>query len=80
MVYFPTSLLSGFTQGAFTAVGALSTLTANVVRNFFTNLFMHPGDHYMTVVIICAVSVGACIGSAFLIKLVYEKYGPNKDL
>ena len=78
MVWFPTAVFSGITQGAFTAVSAASALTAHVVRDFFTNLFMHPGDHYMAVVMICVVSIGACVGSAFLIKLVYEKYCPTQ--
>lgn len=77
MVYFPTALFSGFTQGTFTAMSVASTLTANVVRDFFTHLFMHPGDHFMGVVMICGVGVGSLVGSAFLIKLVYEKYCPE---
>ena len=76
MVWFPTVVFSGFTQGTITTMSAASVLTANVVRDFFMNLFMHPGDHYMAVAIMCVVSIGACVGSAFLIKLLYEKYCP----
>lgn len=77
MVCFPTVVFSGVTQGAFTSTLAAGALTANVVRDFFMNLFLHPGKNYIVVMALCAMTVAACVGLAFLIKMVYEKYSPD---
>ena len=79
MVYFPSLMFTGFTQGAaFTATAATSALTANVVRDFFMNIFLHPGENYIAVMVLGGAAIGACIGLAFLVKLVYEKYCPEQ--
>jgi hypothetical protein len=74
MVFFPpvalTSQMVLMTSAASTALG---TLTASVAKNFFLQIFMNPGGNFMGVVIICALPVAACLGSAFLIKMLFDK-------
>ncbi len=74
MVYFPAVLYSGVTQAT---TFAATTLTANIVSDFFRNLFLHPGENYMAMMAVAGVAVVACVGLAFLIKLVYDKYNPE---
>jgi hypothetical protein len=53
-----------------TMAGALS---ANVIKDFFMNIFMNPGNHFIPVAIFGGVCIAACVGLAYLIKMVYEK-------
>jgi hypothetical protein len=52
---------------------ATTTLTTCAVKDFFLNLFLHPGDHSVAIIIMGGVAVAACVGLAFLIKMIYER-------
>jgi hypothetical protein len=53
-------------------------LTAMVAKDFFLDLFLNPQNHVIAVMILGGVTVAAFVGSAFLIKLLYDKYHPKK--
>ena len=78
MVFFSPVILAGqmtvATGAATTAIGAV---TASITKDFFMNLFMNPGGNFMGVVIVCGVFAAACIGLAFLIKLLFDKCFPK---
>jgi hypothetical protein len=83
MVFFPSALFTGFTHlsvATTTAASAIGMVTASVVKDFFTQLFLNPGDHFMAVAAICVVAAAPCIGLAFLIKMLYKKYCPDATL
>lgn len=77
MVFFPTLMSTAFTANVTTV--AVPTLTASVVKDFFTNLLLNPGNHFTAVIVCCAVAAAPCIGLAFLIKMTFEKYCPKSD-
>jgi hypothetical protein len=78
MVFFPQTLFAGQAMLS-TAVttSMLTTLTANVVKDFFIQIFLNPGSHFVAVVVICAVAVAPVAGLIFLTKKVYDKYCPD---
>jgi hypothetical protein len=73
MVFFSPVMLAG-QYSLVTAVTAVSTVTAGVVKDFFMQLFLNPGANMMPVMILCGVVIASCVGLAFLIQKVYEKY------
>jgi|GEM_PF-5786048 len=79
MVYFPSAIFSGFSQGtAALSLASMAQLTADAVRDFFINLFLHPGENVTALMILCGVTIAAVAGIAFLAKLAYEKSCPEK--
>lgn len=79
MAFFPP-LLSGSAQLSLTtaATSTMNALMAGAVKDFFINLFMHPGDNSTAVMIMAGVTVAACVGLAFLVMKVYEKCCPDR--
>jgi hypothetical protein len=80
MVHLPALLFSGYLQTIPVSVVATTTLTANVIRDFFMNVFLHPGEHTIAVIICCGVVAAPFVGLAFLIKWIYEKYCPDRTI
>lgn len=56
------------------------SLVAGVIRDFFQNIFLNPGDNYVALLAICGVIVAPCIGIAFLIKVIYDKFVLQKTI
>lgn len=61
-----------------TAAPALGMLTAGVVKDFFMNLFLNPGGNFTAVAILAGSVIALSVGAIFLIKIVYEKYCPDR--
>jgi hypothetical protein len=79
MGFIPPVLLSSATQFALVSMQpAALGLTLNVTKDFFQNLFLNPQNHTTAVMIIGGVCVVSCVGIAFLIKFLYDKYHPKK--
>ncbi len=73
-------LYGGFTQLTVTSItSSMTALTAGVAKDFFINIFFHPGDNVMAVMIFCGVVIVSCVGLAFLIMKAYEKYCPENS-
>ena len=54
------------------------TYTTNVVvKDFFIHLFYHPGQHYEAIMSMGIAAIGLCVGTAFLVKFIYEKVHPT---
>ena len=56
----------------------MQTVVAATIQDFFTSVFMNPGQHVPTLMIMCGVTIAACIGLAFLVMKVYEKFFLDK--
>ncbi len=62
----------------FATSAALPTLVGSVVGDFFTHVFLHPGQHTTAILAMAGVTVAIGIGTAFLIKLIYNRCCPDK--
>jgi hypothetical protein len=80
MAFIPP-LLSGSAQLTLTstATSTMTTLMAGTVKDFFLNLFMHPGENSTAVMIMGGLTVAACVGLAFLIMKLYERCCPERN-
>lgn len=74
-------LFSNFSQLSLTTsqLGIMISTTANVVQDFFMNLFLHPSQNIIAIGVMAVVLIGATVGLAFLAKKVYEKCLPTQQ-
>lgn len=76
MAFIPSLLSSAnpFMHTLTTVSCGITSLTASAAHQFFTNLFYHPGQYPMPIMILGGVTVAACVGVAFLVKMAYDKF------
>lgn len=73
-------LFSNFSQLslATSQLGITISATANVVQDFFMNVFLNPGQNVVAIGVMAVVVIGAAAGLAFLTKKIYEKCLPKQ--
>lgn len=62
----------------FVVTPTITTVMTSVITEFFTKVFLNPGNHLVAVIVMSAVVVAICVGIIFLIKLLFDKCCPVK--
>lgn len=74
MIFFSTT--THLSTLSWTCLSTVTYTTNVVVKDFFIHLFYHPGQHYEAIMSMGIAAIGLCVGTAFLVKFIYEKVHP----
>lgn len=78
MAFISSVAYSGFSQlPQTTLISTVSSLSANVFKEFFSSVFYYPENNYIPVIIFSGTVIAAGAGIAFLTKLAYDKCFPS---